>query len=229
MIEGLERRVLFDASQLTETILSSTLPAAVSDQAVLKGTVSLQVENNSGVTQKFKSEIGIYVADQVLDIPGNNWSILRSEPVVISLTSGQSKVFKVAISVPKGKLADGGDTLFGVMTDQGNSFSQSPAGPMLLVHPPIVSLSETETLLRLPASTAVGATLRAVDRVTITNSGSDPFGGVLNIALLAAPHDAVTGATAVSSVARKLTIPAGRSVEVVEAEIWEHARGLMGK
>ena len=50
--------------------------------------------------------------------------------------------------------------------------------------------------------------------MTITNSGSDPFGGVLNIALLAAPHDAVTGATAVSSVARKLTIPAGRSVLV---------------
>lgn len=214
VIEGLEGRVFMDASQLTETILSSTLPAGVSDQATLKGTVTVQVANNSGATQKFKGSVGVYAAARLFDLTSNNWTLLRSQPAAISLVSGASRVFKIAISVPKGKLADGTYALFAAVTDQTNATSQSPAGGTLLVHVPIVSLSETEKLLKLPASTKVGATLKAVDRVTITNSGSDPFSGVLNIALLAAPNYAVVGATSVSSIAKKLTIPAGRSVTV---------------
>jgi hypothetical protein len=214
LIEGLEQRVLFDASQLTETILTSTLPTAVSDQSTLKGAVSLQVSNNSGVAQKFKGKISIIITDQVLNIPGNNGSTLRTMPAAISLKAGQIKVFKVAINVPKGKLADDTDTLFGVVTDQTNITSQSPPGPTLLVHTPYVSLSETETFVNLPASTPVGAALKAVDHVKITNSGSDPFTGLLNIALLAAPNDTVAGATTVTSVAKKFTIPAGHSAKV---------------
>jgi hypothetical protein len=214
LIEGLEQRVLFDASQLTETIINSTLPAAVSDQATLKGTVSLQLGNNSGVTQEFKGAIAVDVADKVLNIPGKNFVILRSMPAAISLKVGQIKVFKVAINIPGGKLADGNDTLFGVVTDQTNAFSQSPAGPALLVRPPNVSLSETETFKNLPASTGVNATLKAVDKIKITNTGSDPFTGLLNIALLAAPNDAVAGATSVTAVAKKFTIPANHSVAV---------------
>jgi hypothetical protein len=214
LIESLEQRVLFDASQLTETILSSTLPAAVSDQATLKGTVSLQLGNNSGVTQAFKGTIAVDIADKVLNIPGHNFVVLRSMPAAISLKAGQNKVFKVAINVPAGKLADGTDTLFGVVTDQANAFSQSPAGPTLLVRPPNVALSETETFKNLPASTAVGATLKAVDHIKITNGGSDPFTGLLTIALLAAPNDAVAGATTVTSVAKKFTIASKHSVMV---------------
>jgi hypothetical protein len=214
LIESMESRVLFDASQLSETIVASTLPTAVSDQAVLKATVSVEVANDSGAAQKFRAALGIYVADQVLNLSSGNGTLLRSANQNISLASGQNKLFKVPISVPAGKLSDGTDTLFSMLTDQTSAHSQSPAGPTLLVHPPYVSLAETETFLRLPASTAVGATLKAVDKIHITNNGSDPFTGSLTIALLAAPNDTVTGSTTVTSLVRKLTIPAGHSANV---------------
>jgi hypothetical protein len=210
----MEPRFLFDGSELTETIVASTLPAAVSDQAVLRGTVSVEVANNSGETQKFRAALGVYAAGPVLDIPGGGYTVLRSAGENISLKSGQEKLYKLSVSVPAGKLSDGTDTLFGVLTDQGGAHSQSPAGSTLLVHVPYVSLAETETFLRLPGSTPVGATLKAVDKIKITNNGGDPFTGLLNIALLAAPNDTVTGATTVNSVQKKLTIPAGHSANV---------------
>src|SRR6185312_6451447 len=103
LIETLEQRVLFDASQLTETIVGSTLPASVSDQATLKGTVSVQLTNSSGATQQFKGALAIDVADQTLDISSNNFVNLRSSPASISLKAGQTKVFKVAINAAGGK------------------------------------------------------------------------------------------------------------------------------
>ena len=193
VIEGLEQRVLLDASQLSETIVSSTLPASASDQAALKGTVSVQVSNNSADTQAFKGTIGVDAAVQTLDIPAHSFVTLKSMPTAISLTAGQTKVFKVAINLAAGKLADGSYNVFGVVTDQGGVSSQSPAGPTLLVRPPDVSLTETETFKNLPASTKLNATLKAIDSIKITNNGSDPFTGVLNIALLAAPNDIVAG------------------------------------
>ncbi len=203
---------MFDGSQLTETIVASTLPAAVSDQSVLHGVVSLEVSNNSGVAQKFKGAVGIFIANGALDIPSKNWSILRSQTSLISLADGKSKTFKFPISIAKGKLGDGTDTLYGVVTDQNSVYSQSPAGPTLTVHVPINSLSETEKFSNLPASVALAAKLHAVDHVTISNSGSDPFAGSLTVNVLGAPHGSVSTATTIISLTRKLTIPAGRSV-----------------
>ncbi len=154
MIEAMEQRLLFDGSQLTETILSSTLPATISDQSVLHGVVKLEVTNNSGVTQKFRGAVGIFIAYQVLDIPSHNWGILRSGPAVISLANGKSHIYPFVIAIHKGKLADGTDTLFGVVTDANSVYSQSPPGPTLTVHTPNVSLSETEKFSKVPASEA---------------------------------------------------------------------------
>ena len=52
VIEMMERRVFLDASVLTETIDSSTLPASISDQTVLKGTLAMTISNNSGADEK---------------------------------------------------------------------------------------------------------------------------------------------------------------------------------
>jgi hypothetical protein len=214
LIEGLENRVLFDASQLSETIVGSTLPASASDQAALKGTVSVQVSNNSSAAQAFKGTIGVDAAVQTLDIPAHSFVALKSMPTAISLKAGQTKVFKVAINLAAGKLADGSYNVFGVVTDSSGASSQSPAGPALLVRPPDVALAETESFKNLPASTRLNATLKAIDSIKVTNNGSDPFTGVLNIALLAAPNDIVAGATRVSSVAKKYTIAPKHSVSL---------------
>jgi hypothetical protein len=218
LIEGLELRLFCDASQISETILANTLPTAISDQATLKGNVIVQMSNNSGIAQKFKGTIDIDAVPATdLNLSGLNLSggtVLRSQALGISLKSGAIKTFKVPISSAPGRLTDGVNTIFAVLTDPTAATSQSAAGPTLLVHAPIVSLSETEKITKLPLSTKVGATLKAVDHVTITNSGSDPFSGSLTIALVASPNDTVVGAAAVSTVVKKLTIPSGRSVTV---------------
>jgi hypothetical protein len=214
-IEGLEGRVLFDASQLTETVIASTLPTAVSDQATLKGTVTVQVSNNSGVAQKFKGKLAIDATQEnVVTFPLSNGTVLRSIPVSISLASGATKTFKVPISVGKGKLTDGTDTLLGVLSDATNAYSQTPPIGSLVVHAPIVALSETETLIKFPASAQIGIPLKAADHVTITNGGTDPFSGSLIISLVAAPNDTVTGSTAISTITKKLTLNPGHHVTV---------------
>jgi len=213
LIETLEQRVLFDASQLTETIVGSTLPASVSDQATLKGTVSVQLTNSSGATQQFKGALAIDVADQTLDISSNNFVNLRSSPASISLKAGQTKVFKVAINAAGGKLTDGTYNVFGVVTDQ-SSASQSPAGPALLVRKPDINLSETATFKNLPASTGLNALIKAVDTVKITNKGTDPFSGFLKVSILGAPDDTVAGATTATFVAKKYTLAPNHTITV---------------
>jgi hypothetical protein len=215
LIETMEQRLLFDASELTETIGVSTLPAAVSDHAVLKGMLSMTVTNNSGTVQKIPGlEVGFLIADGQLSVPSGNYSVLKSQKTTLNLADGASKVFKFPISVPKGKLNDGVDTLFAIAVDSSGAFSQSDAGPTLTVHPPIVTLSETENFLKLPDSTATGAKFHVTDQVAITNSGTDPSTDPLTIGVYVTPDGVPADGTLMTTITRKVNILAGKTVTV---------------
>ena len=136
--------------------------------------MSLTVSNNSGTTQKERVEVGFLIANGALDVAGGNFGVLKSLNTLLSLPNGKSQTFNFAINIAKGKLADGVDTIYAVVVVPGNAFAQSPPGPTLTVHPPNVTLSETENILKLPDSTTTGVKFSVTDQVAITNSGTDP-------------------------------------------------------
>jgi len=75
VMEAMEGRVFLDASQLTEVIDSSTLPAAISDHAVLRGVVSVTVSNHSGSAFVGRAAVGVTISNGTLDVPGKNFLI----------------------------------------------------------------------------------------------------------------------------------------------------------
>lgn len=83
------------------------------------------------------------------------------------------------------------------------------------MRPPNVSLSETETFKKLPASTHPLATLKAIDTIKITNTGTDPFTGLLKVALLASPDDTVAGATTITSLSKQYSIAPKHTVTAI--------------
>jgi len=133
---------------------------------------------------------------------------------VAGLADGASKVIRFVIYIPPRRLADGVDTLTALAVDPTGVHSQSAPGPTLTVHPPINVLSETETFVKLADSTATGARVRVVDRVAITNSGSDPLTDPIMIGIYITPDGVPADGAAMANVRRKVTIGAGRTLLV---------------
>jgi hypothetical protein len=214
-VEAMEQRLHFDASALTETILSSTLPAAVSDQGVLHGTLSMNVANNSGFAEKDPGSIVSFVISSTpLNPPALNFYILKEQKATITLADGASKVFKFQINIPKGKLIDGAYTIYALIVDADSNFSQSQPGSSLTIHPPIVTLSETESFVKLQDTATTGAKYHLTDKVAITNSGTDPSATALTIGIYATPDGNPADGSLMTSVTRKVVINAGKTVTV---------------
>jgi hypothetical protein len=215
VIETMERRLFLDASAFTETINSSTLPASVSDQTVLKGTLVMTISNNSGAAEKDPGLIVSFVISSTpLDPLALNFYILREQKATISLADGASKVFKLAINIPKTKLVDGAYTIYALVVGQENDFSQSAPGAALTIRPPNVTLSETESLLKSPESTTAGAKFTVTDQVSITNSGTDPSTTPLKIAIYATPDGIPADGTPMTLITRNVKINPGQTVKV---------------
>jgi hypothetical protein len=215
VIESMEPRVLFDAGLLTETIVSSTLPAAVSDHAVFHGTVVMNIANNSGVDEKEnKVEIGILIANGPLIIEGGVYAVLKAKPANLNIPNGASKTYSFPVNIAKGKLADGVDTMYGTAVNSEGIFSQSVAGPSFTVHPPIVTLSETETFVKLSDTVVSGSNARPSVKVGITNSGTDASTDPLAIGVYATTDGIAADGVPITSISKKVTINAGKTVNV---------------
>jgi hypothetical protein len=215
VIEAMEQRLHFDASALTETIDSSTLPASTSDQTVLKGSLVMTISNNSSAAEKLPGSIVSFViASTPLDPPALNFYILKEQKTTLSLASGASKIFKFAINIPKTKLVDGTFNIYALVVDAGSAFSQSAPGAALSIHPPNVTLSETETLLKSPSSTTAGTKFHVVDQVAITNSGTDPSSTPLKIAIYATPDGIPADGALMTAITRNVNIKPGQTVIV---------------
>jgi len=111
-IESMEQRMLFDASVLTEAIISKTIPASVVSNASLHATATVRVTDNSGTTQSGPYEIGVFFADGALDVPSKNFVILGTRHVGnLALANGKSKtfallgIFSIARQFVRGALA----------------------------------------------------------------------------------------------------------------------------
>jgi hypothetical protein len=215
VIESMERRLLFDATLLTEVIDSSTLPTSVSDQSVLKGTLEMTVSNNSGIDEKDPgSLVSFVISSTPLDPPTLNFYILREQKVNLSLADGASKDFKFMISVPKAKVPDAVYNIYALVVDANSGYSQSAPGATLTVHPPNVTLSETENLLKLPDSTTAGTKFHVTDQVAITNSGTDPSTTPLKIGIYLTPDGIPADGSLMTAITKKVTIAAGKTVTV---------------
>jgi len=214
VIEQMEKRLFLDASQLTETIDASTLPTSVSDRVPLVGSMTMTVTNNSGANQTERTLVGFLISNGPLDVPSRAYGVLKSQTIVLPLNPGQSRTFKFSINIPKGKLADGTDTITAVAVEPGGAYSQSAPGPTLTVHPPIIALSETENILKLPANATTGSKFTITDRVAITNSGSDPSTDPLTIGIYASPDGIPADGKLMTTVKRSTTIKAGGTVTI---------------
>jgi hypothetical protein len=217
VIEAMEQRTLFDVSALTETLDSSTLPTSISDRDVLKGTLVMTITNNSGSPEKDPgSLVSFVISSTPLDPPTLNFYILREQKVNLSLANGASKIVRlpVDINLTKGRPTDGTYSIYALVVGADNNFSQSAPGPALNVHTPIVTLSETETLLKVPDSTVAGGKFHITDDVAITNSGSDPSTTPLKIGIYFTPDGIPADGSLATGVTRKVTIGAGKTVKV---------------
>jgi hypothetical protein len=212
-MEAMERRLFLDASQLTVTMDAGTLPAEVSDHAALKGKMSITVSNQSGVNQSARVVVGFLIAVGPLDVVNRNYGVLKSMTTPLSLADGKSKTFKFTINIGAGKIFDGVYTIYAIVVDPTNAFAQF-TGPTLTVRPPIVTLSETENILKLPDSTATGAKVSVKDQVSITNSGVDPSTEALTIGIYATPDGIPAHGSLMTFVTRKVTIKPGKTVLV---------------
>jgi hypothetical protein len=210
LIEAMESRLFLDASQLTVLLDPGSLPASHSDHAALTGNASITVTNNSGVTQKEKVVVSVLIARGTLDVAGRNFAVLKSINTNISLIDGKSQPFKFSINIAAGKIADGTFTLYGFVVDPTNAYAASLPGPSLTIRPPIITLAETENILKLPDSTTAGSNVSVTDQVTITNSGSDPSTDPLKIGLYATPDGIPAHGKLVTGVTRKVTINPGK-------------------
>jgi hypothetical protein len=212
VIESMERRVLLDATVLTDAVISSSLPASFSDQTVAHGKVMVTITNNSGVTQKEKVSVDVVVTPAgSLDLQAQSTVILATKGYSGTLVNGQSKPFTEAVTVKKGELGDGTYTVYAVAADPEGGTSQSAAGPTFTVTAPVVTLSETESIAKLPkSSVTAGEKLGLTDKVTVVNSGTDASTTPLTVDVYATPDGTVASGTLVGSATSKATIGAGK-------------------
>jgi hypothetical protein len=100
------------------------------------------------------------------------------------------------------------------VVDPSNAFAQSQPGPTLTVHPPNVTLSETENILKLPDSTTTGVKFSVTDQVAITNSGTDPSTGALQIGIYATSDGIPADGSLMTSVSRTPVINPGKTLTI---------------
>ena len=211
----MESRLFLDASQFTVTMDTGTLPAEVSDQSALKGKMSITVANNSGVDLKEKVVVGFLIAVGPLDVVNHNYGVLKSTTTTLSLANGQSKTFDFTISYGAGKILDSTYNIYAIVVDPTNAFAQAAGpAPTLKIRPPIISLSETENILKLPDSAATNAKVSVKDQVSITNSGTDPNADSLTIGIYATPDGIPAHGTLMTFIIKKVTIKPGKTVLV---------------
>ncbi len=213
----MEQRRLLSVSALTETLVSSTLATSISNQNVLKGTLEMTITNNSGAVEKDpRSIVSFVIASTPLNPPSLNFYILTERKVNLSLANGASKIVKlpVGVNLTKGRPPIGNYSIYALIVGADNAYSQSAAGPTLSVHTPIVTLSETETLLKVPGSTIAGAKFHVVDKVAITNSGSDPSTTPLKIGIYFTPDGIPADGSLSTAVTRRVPIGPGKTATV---------------
>lgn len=184
VMEAMEQRMLFDASALTETIVSRTLKASVSSSLAVHATVTVRVANDSGTAQSGPFNIGVFIAAGTLNIPSRNFGVLGNKHFNnLVLANGKSKTVVVPINLKANVLAVGTDTLYAVAVDPSSAFSQSVAGGTLVVTPPPPPVFSDAILTATPLYTVSGAEehanqldfTMAIRNTGALSSGNDQF------------------------------------------------------
>ncbi len=208
-VEAMEGRVLFDASALVVTIPTATLPAAVSDQAAVKGKVVVTLTNSAAAaTGKDKVLVSLSA------VAADGSDPLATKSLALSLKADAAKTITLPVSIKPGTLADGTYTITAGVGDATGAGSVSATGPTLTVSAPVVTLSATESVAKLPATLASGKKLAAVDKVAIANSGTDASTLPLTVTVYATTDGVAADGVAVGTVTKKAKVAAGRSVAV---------------
>jgi hypothetical protein len=205
VVEAFEPRIFLSAAPLADAVISSTLPAAMSDATVVHARVSLRITDNSGTTRK---------EHVTLKLLANDSSVLATRQATISLANGKSQTFPLSVTLTRGELSDGTYILTGVVTGDADTSVFSAGGPSLVVSAPTVSLSETERFSRLPTTATAGGKFDSLAKVMITNSGNDASTAPLVIGIYATSDGVPADGAVVAAVTKKLFIAPDRSVVV---------------
>ena len=218
VIESMENRLFFDASQLSEAIVASTLPAQISDQTVAHGKVTIDVTNNSATLQKYRGVVDVATTtDSTFDPQSYSEFNLGGKNTSFNLASGVTKQYVIPVNIKKGELQDFTYGLYAFVADVSQQYSVSGPTGTLTVAPPVVTLSETQTFVKLPSTLATaGGKLGATDKIAITNSGTDASSTALTIDVYATPDGVASDGTPFLAVplTKKIQIKAGKTANV---------------
>jgi len=118
-----------------------------------------------------------------------------------SLAPGATATVTVKAKAFVGLLKATTYSLYGLFRDLGSEYdSVSAAGPTLTVPPPLIKLSAKQTFSDLPATLVAGAASGAVDKVKVTNTGTDPSVGTDTVTLYLSSDGTAADGTALASV-----------------------------
>ena len=201
------------AAIFAPTISKSTLPASIVGGALLKGTVTVGLANQSGSLSKGSVTVAVYAStDGTIDGSATLLATVTRRPIV---SAGKSVAVAAPVHLPSG-LSPGSYTLLARATDSASQTQDSAAGPALQVQTPVLALTESFTRISTPKALVAGTKTSALAALKITDVGNIPSSGSTEIALYLSTDGMVDGtATLIKAFNRTLRILPNKSMTLV--------------
>jgi hypothetical protein len=188
---------------LSVSIAKSTLPGALVSGTAAKGTVTLDVANQSAGTVKGKATMAVY-ASTTGAIDGS--SILVGQVTKsLNLVTGKSATVSVPLRITAGTLPAGTYTLLARVTDPSGAPTDSAPGGSVNVAAPFVALNETLASSSLPTSATANSKAHGAAVLSVTNAGNVTTSAT-TAAVLYATTNGVVDASAVQLAASALPL-----------------------
>lgn len=225
------RRLIVGSSggpQNTSSLQRLILPASISDDSLLRPTVSgrlpvtpliagrkigpitqsVRLTNSGSTTMAGPMTLELLLSSS----PAGNGSdpVLATINRRINLRPGRSVTFALtARSIPAGA-SSGAKFIVAVVDDPNGVTGVGASANTVDVEQPVIDLGGA--FVRVPASARAGR--RAVVTISVSQDGNVPVTAPLTVQLLASPNADGSGATDLGTVTRRVTVPAGRTIRL---------------
>jgi uncharacterized repeat protein (TIGR03803 family) len=194
------------ASGLLTSVARTTLPNGVPAGVASHGSASVAV-TDSASSVKGKFTFRVYAsADGSID----SGAVLIGT-LTRAVEAGKNKTVSVNVPVTFKSSAQGSYTILAQAVDPAGGASAVGAGPVTTVAAPFISLSESLVRSTIPATVTGGQKIHAQVNLKVSNGGNVAANGPVTIALEAV---GAAGEVQITSLVRRLDIPAGKSAVV---------------
>lgn len=198
---------------LVPTIASSKIPPAIVAGVASKGSIKLEITNDTGANIKGKGTVALYASTSG-EIDGSAVLLTQVNKTLSVKTTKPGKA-SLSFKIAAGELAPGVYTLIARVTDPSGNINDSAAGGTVTVAAPFIQLSETVTKNKLPVSAASGLKAHGSVTLAIANAGNIVTPPSTTVALFATTSGSIdNSATQLVSLTKSLKIKPGKTSKV---------------